>query len=55
MKVKIKENKDKHDTTLVAKLIGLTLSVEQVEADGVIIDICGGLKLYEGEYEVVES
>lgn len=54
MKVKIKENKDKHDTSLVAKLVGFTLDVKTVEPDGVVVDICGGLKLYKGEYEEVK-
>ena len=54
MEIKIIKNLNKYDKDLVEKLIGCNfIVIKKNNDDSIIIDICEGLKLEKGEYEIL--
>lgn len=53
MKIKVLETETTQKDEIVRKLIGTTWTTDKFFDDYIIIDCCGGLRLLEGEYEVI--
>lgn len=53
MKIRILATETTEKDEIVRTLIGSTWSTDKVYNDYIIIDCCGGLKLKEGEFEVI--
>jgi|GEM_PF-4617019 len=55
MKIKILETKTTKNDEIVRKLIGSIWNTDKVYSTHIIIDCCDGIKLENGEFEIVQE
>jgi len=54
MKIKILDTENNRKNDILRGMIGSKWNVEKIDAKWAKINCCGGMYLFEGEYEVVE-
>jgi len=55
MKIKILETETTKNDEIVRTLIGSSWNTDKIYPTHVIIDCCGGIKLENGEFEVIQK
>lgn len=54
VRIKVLDTKTTRDDELVKTLIGTIWDLDKYVEGGVVIDVYGGLRLEEGEYEIID-